>query len=137
MLPLQCQPTTEGKRAGAATAVQRRVVEAFLAAARKGDLEALLQVLDPDVVLRIDGGPNAPRPFARPPIVGAEAVAREARNFRDGAARIEPVIVNGAPGLLARSPARALLVAFTVTHGRIVEIDVIADPDKLRGLSPD
>lgn len=113
------------------------MVEAFLAAARKGDLEALLQVLDPDVVLRIDGGPNAPRPFARPPIVGAEAVAREARNFRDGAARIEPVIVNGAPGLLARFPARALLVAFTVIHGRIVEIDVIADPDKLRGLSPD
>lgn len=118
-------------------AVQRRAVDAFLAAAREGDFEALLLVLDPNVVLRMDGGPNAPRLFARPPIVGAEAVASEARNFRDGVARIEPVIVNGAPGLLARLPARSLLFAFTVANGRIVEIDLIADPDKLRGLPLD
>jgi RNA polymerase sigma factor (sigma-70 family) len=118
-------------------AVQQRVVDAFLAAAREGDFQALLQVLDPNVVLRIDGGPNAPRPFARPPIVGAEAVAREARNFREGGARVEPVIVNGAPGLVLRFPVRSLLGAFTVANGRIVEIDLIADPDKLRGLSPD
>jgi RNA polymerase sigma factor (sigma-70 family) len=86
-------------------AVQRGVVDAFLAAAREGDFEALLQVLDPNVVLRIDGGPKAPRPFARPPIVGAEAVANGARNFRDVGARVEPVIVNGAPGLVVRYPA--------------------------------
>ena len=116
-------------------AVQRGVVDAFLAAAREGDFEALLQVLDPNVVLRIDGGPNAPRPFARPAIVGAEAVANGARNFRDVGAKVEPVIVNGAPGLVVRYPARSFLAAFTVANGRIVEIDLIADPDKLRGLS--
>jgi len=118
-------------------AVQRRVVDAFLAAAREGDFEALLQVLDPNVVLRIDGGPNAPRPFARPPIVGAEAVASAAKNFRDVGARPEQVVVNGAPGLLFRFPARSLLGVFTVADGRIVAIDIIADPAKLRGLPPD
>jgi RNA polymerase sigma-70 factor (ECF subfamily) len=115
-------------------AVQRRVVDAFLAAARQGDFEALLQVLDPNVVLRVDGGPNAPPPFARPPIVGAEAVARGAVGFRGAADRIEPVIVNGAPGMLVRFPARSLVAAFTVANARIVAIDIIADPDKLRGL---
>jgi RNA polymerase sigma-70 factor (ECF subfamily) len=118
-------------------AVQRGVVDAFLAAAREGDFEALLQVLDPNVVLRIDGGPNAPRPFARRAIVGAEAVANGARNFRDVGAKVEPVIVNGAPGLVVRYPARSFLAAFTVANGRIVEIELIADPDKLRGLSLD
>ncbi len=116
-------------------AVQRRAVDAFLAAARDGDFEGLLRVLDPDVVVRIDGGPNAPRPFSRPPIVGAEAVAGVAENFRgDAAGRAEPVIVNGAAGLLVRFPARSLVAAFTVANARIVEIDIIADPDKLRGL---
>ena len=115
-------------------AVQWQVVAAFLAAAREGDFEALLRVLDPNVVLRVDGGPNAPRPFARRPIFGAAAVAVEAKSFRDVGARLEPVIVNGAPGLLARFPARSLLGVFTVAKGRIVEIDLIADPDKLRGL---
>jgi RNA polymerase sigma-70 factor (ECF subfamily) len=116
-------------------AVQRRVVDAFLAAARDGNFEGLLQVLDPDVVLRIDGGPNAPRAFARPPIVGAEAVARAAENFRGGADRTEPVLVNGAAGLLVRFPARSIVGAFTVVDGRIVAIDIIADPDKLHGLT--
>ena len=115
-------------------AVQRRAVDAFLAAARDGDFEGLLRVLDPDVVLRIDGGPNAPRPFARPPLVGAEAVARGAVAFR-AAARTEPVTVNGAAGLIVRFPARTLVGAFTVANGRIVEINIIADPEKLRGLA--
>ena len=118
-------------------AVQRRVVDAFLAAAREGDFDALLQVLDPNVVVRFDGGPNAPRAFARPPIVGAEAVANEAKNFREIGVAFEQVNVNGAPGLLVRLPARSLLFAFTVANGRIVEIDFIADPDKLRGLPLD
>jgi RNA polymerase sigma-70 factor (ECF subfamily) len=118
-------------------AVQQRAVDAFLAAAREGDFEALLQLLDPNAVLRTDGGPNAPRPLAREPIVGAEAIANVAKNFRDTGVRYEPVIVNGAPGLLARFPARSLLWAFTVAGGRIVEIDLIADPDKLRGLPVD
>jgi RNA polymerase sigma-70 factor (ECF subfamily) len=118
-------------------AVQQRAVDAFLAAAREGDLEALLQLLDPNAVLRTDGGPNAPRSLAREPIVGAQAIANVAKNFRDTGVRYEPVIVNGAPGLLARFPARSLLWAFTVAGGRIVEIDLIADPDKLRGLPVD
>jgi RNA polymerase sigma factor (sigma-70 family) len=113
-------------------AVQRRVVNAFLAAARDGDFEGLLRVLDPNVVLRVDGGPNAPRAFSRPPLVGAEAVAGQAENFRRGAgAKAEPVIVNGAVGMLVRFPARSIVAAFTVTNGRIAAIDFIADPDKL------
>jgi RNA polymerase sigma factor (sigma-70 family) len=116
-------------------AVQRRAVDAFLAAARDGDFEGLLRVLDPDVVLRVDGGPNAPRALARPPLIGAEAVARGAEGFRGGADRAEEVIVNGSAGLLVRFPARSILAAFTVSRGRIVAIDIIADPAKLRGLT--
>jgi RNA polymerase sigma-70 factor, ECF subfamily len=127
--------STRAPKPDADLAVQWQVVEAFLAAAREGDFEALLRVLDPNVVLRVDGGPNAPRAFARRPIFGAAAVAGEAKSFRDVGARLEPVIVNGAPGLLARFPARSLLGVFTVAMGRIVEIDLIADPDKLRGLT--
>src|SRR5205823_3453174 len=82
--------------------------------AREGDFEGLLRILDPDVVLRTDGGPNAPRPFARPPLVGAEAVARAAMGFRDGAGRVEPAIVNGAAGLIVRFPALSIVGAFTV-----------------------
>ncbi len=118
-------------------AVQWQVVDAFLAAAREGDFEALLRVLDPNVALRVDGGPNAPRAFARRPIFGAAAVAGEASSFRDVGVRLEAVIVNGAPGLFIRFPARSILGAFTVANGRIVEIDLIADPDKLRGLPLD
>jgi RNA polymerase sigma-70 factor, ECF subfamily len=117
--------------------VQRRVVDAFLAAAREGDFEALLGVLDPNVVVRIDGGPNAPRPFSRAPLVGAEAVARATKGLQGGAIQVEPAIVNGAAGLIVRSPARSLVAAFIVAHGRIVEIDIVADPDKLRGLDLD
>ncbi len=118
-------------------AVQRRAVDAFLAASREGDFEGLLQVLDPDVVLRVDGGPNAPRAFAQPPLVGAENVARQAMQFRSRAAEAEPVVVNGTAGLLVRFPARSLLGAFTVVDGRIAEIYLIADPEKLRGIPAD
>lgn len=118
-------------------AVQRRAVDAFLAAAREGDFEGLLRVLDPDVVLRVDGGPNAPRALSGPPLIGAEAVARGAQSFRGAADRVEPVIVNGGPGMLVRFPALKILAAFTVANGRIVEIDIIADPEKLRGLQVD
>jgi RNA polymerase sigma-70 factor (ECF subfamily) len=114
--------------------VQRRAVDAFLAASRDGDFEALLRVLDPDVVLRIDGGPNPPRAFRQPPLVGAENVARQAMLFRSRAAEAEPVVVNGTAGLLVRFPARSLLGAFTVVDGRIAEIYLIADPEKLRRL---
>jgi RNA polymerase sigma factor (sigma-70 family) len=117
-------------------AVQRRAVDAFLAAAREGDFEGLLRVLDPDVVLRVDGGPNGPKAFSGPPLVGAEAVARGAGGFRGAAPRAEPVLVNGEAGLLVRFPALSIVAAFTVANGRIVEIDIIADPAKLHGLEP-
>jgi RNA polymerase sigma-70 factor (ECF subfamily) len=115
-------------------AVQRRAVDAFLAAARDGDFEGLMRVLDPDVVLRVDGGPGAPPALSGPPRVGAEAVARGAGGFRGVAAGAEPVIVNGGAGLLVRFPARSFLAGFTVVGGRIVEINIIADPAKLRAL---
>jgi RNA polymerase sigma-70 factor (ECF subfamily) len=124
----------EAPQPDADLAVQRRAVDAFLAAARDGDFEGLLRVLDPDVVLRIDAGPNPPRSLARPPLVGADAVARGASQFRGGADRAEPVIVNGAAGLMVRFPARSIVAAFTVANGRILAIDIIADPEKLRGL---
>ena len=63
-------------------------------------------------------------------------VARGASGFRGAAPRAEPVLVNGAAGLLVRFPARSLVAAFTVANGRIVEIDIIADPAKLGGLGP-
>ncbi|MGH2428081.1 MAG: sigma-70 family RNA polymerase sigma factor, partial [Candidatus Limnocylindria bacterium] len=112
----------EAPEPDADVAVQRRAVDAFLAAARDGDFEGLLRVLDPDVVLRVDGGPNAPRAFSQPPLVGAENVARQAMLFRSTAAKAEPVMVNGAAGLIVRFPARSLLGAFTVVDGRIAEI---------------
>ena len=111
---------------------QRRVVDAFLAASRAGDFEALLEVLDPDVVFRIDVGGVAPA--ARPPIVGAEAVA--ARVLERGsrlAPHARPAIVNGAAGVLVVPGKRPFaVVGFTISGGRIAEIDVIADPAKLR-----
>jgi RNA polymerase sigma factor (sigma-70 family) len=113
---------------------QREVVDAFLAASRAGDFEALLEVLDPDVVFRIDAGGVTPR--ARPPVVGAEAVARQilARGSRfAGFAR--PAIVNGSAGLVIVPVDRPFaVVGFTVSEGRISEIDLIADPEKLRGV---
>lgn len=113
---------------------QRKVVAAFLAAARAGDFDALLAVLDPDVVFRVGGGGVPPR--ARPPVVGAEAVAHHVleRGSRfAGFAR--PAIVNGAAGVIVRPGAKTIaVVGFTVSRGRIAEIDVIADAEKLRGL---
>jgi len=110
---------------------QREIVDAFLAAARAGDFEALLEVLDPDVVFRLDTGGVAPA--ARPPVVGAEAVARQiiARGA-PFAPHARPAIVNGAAGaVVARHGRPFAVVGFTVSSGRIVEIDVIADPAKL------
>ena len=111
--------------------VQRAVVDAFLAASRSGDFEALLAVLDPDVVFRTDGGGSGP--LARPPIVGARAVAAELRvRGPVFASFARPVIVNGGAGSLVTLPdGRVIVVGFTVVGGRIAEIDLIADPAKL------
>jgi RNA polymerase sigma factor (sigma-70 family) len=111
---------------------QREVVDAFLAAARAGDFDALVAVLDPDVVFRIDTGGVAP--LARPPVVGAEAVARQLLvRGAPFAPLARPAIVNGAAGaVVAPHGTPIAVVGFTVSEGRIVEIDVVADPAKLR-----
>src|SRR5204862_2507896 len=108
---------------------QRQIVDAFLAASRAGDFDALVAVLDPGVVFR------AETPDRRPPIVGAEAVARQilARGTRL-APFARPAIVNGAAGAIVVPPAGRpiAVVGFTVANGRIVEINLIANPDKIR-----
>jgi len=117
-------------------AVQRRVVDAFLAAARSGDFDALLQVLDPEVVFRIDGGGSGR--FAQPPIFGSEAVAREIlRRGTPFARYAEPATVNGSAGVVVRVPGLPPIIGgFTVANGRIATIDLVADPAKLGGLEP-
>jgi RNA polymerase sigma factor (sigma-70 family) len=115
-------------------AQQRRVVDAFLAASRAGDFDALLEVLDPDVVFRVDTGGIAPP--ARPPVVGAEAVARQVLARGTPLAPLaRPAIVNGSAGAVVAIEGRTLaVVGFTVSNGRIVEIDVVADRSKLSGV---
>jgi RNA polymerase sigma factor (sigma-70 family) len=112
---------------------QREVVDAFLAAARSGDFEALLAVLDPDVVLRVDRG-AVPRGASRE-VRGAPAVVGQVRTFARLAAFARPALVNGAAGFVVAIRGRPLAVAgFAVAHGRIVEIDLLADPARLREL---
>jgi RNA polymerase sigma-70 factor (ECF subfamily) len=110
---------------------QREVVTAFLAAARAGDFDALLEVLDPDVVFRVDAGRG---PHARPPAVGATAVARELLTRAPRFAPLaHPAIVNGGAGLyLGPAQRPAAVVGFTVVGGRIATIDLVVDRDKLR-----
>ena len=116
-------------------AVQRRAVDGFLAAARSGDFEALIRILDPEVVFRFDGGGSGP--LARPPIVGAPAVAREILSAgAPFAPRAERVMVNGTPGAVVRVAGRPrYVVGFTVVDGRIAAIDLIGDPAKVGGQS--
>jgi RNA polymerase sigma-70 factor (ECF subfamily) len=112
---------------------QREVVDAFLAAARAGDFEALLEVLDPDVVLRVDRG-ALPRGASRE-IRGAQAVLEQARRGVRLAAFARPALVNGAAGIVVAPRGRPVAVAgFTVARGRIVEVDILADPKRVREL---
>jgi RNA polymerase sigma factor (sigma-70 family) len=113
---------------------QRRVIDAFLAASRAGDFEALLEVLDPDVVFRLDTGGVAPR--ARPPVEGAEAVAAQIlERGTPFAPFARPAIVNGNAGVIVIPREKPVaVVGFVVSGGRIAEIDVVADPAKLGGL---
>ncbi len=115
-------------------AAQWRVVDAFLAAARAGDFQRLLAVLDPDVVLRADGG--AARPGLVPLLRGAHAVGERAMAFHRFSETATRVLVNGTPGGIAwtRDGRPYALLALTVSGGRIVEIDVLADPERLAGL---
>jgi RNA polymerase sigma factor (sigma-70 family) len=111
---------------------QQEVVDAFLAAARDGDFDALLAVLDPDIVLRVDRGA---RPGASREIRGAANVVRAARGGARLAGFARPALVNGAAGLVVAPRGRPFaVVGFTVAGGRIVEIDVLADPRRLREL---
>jgi RNA polymerase sigma-70 factor (ECF subfamily) len=112
---------------------QREVVDAFLAAARAGDFDALVAVLDPDVVLRVDRG-AAPAGASRE-VRGAAAVARQALTFARLAPVARPALVNGAAGFVVAPQGRPVAVAgFTVANGKVVEIDLLADRDRLREL---
>jgi RNA polymerase sigma factor (sigma-70 family) len=111
---------------------QREVVDAFLAASRDGDFDALVAVLDPEVVLRADRGaiPGASRVVRR-----ARAVAEGALAFAELARFARPALVNGAAGLVVAPRGQPFSVmGFTVSRGRIVEIDILADPARLRRL---
>jgi RNA polymerase sigma factor (sigma-70 family) len=115
---------------------QRRVVDAFFAAARQGDLAGLVTLLDPDVVLRSDGG--TARPAASALVHGAEAVAGRAIMFAHPTAVVRPAVVNGVAGVVVTLDDRPLSVmGFTVRGGRIVAIDVLADPERLGALALD
>jgi RNA polymerase sigma-70 factor, ECF subfamily len=115
-------------------ATARRAVDAFLAAARNGDFEALLRVLAPGVVFRFDLGPGR-EPL--PTLTGAQDVAGHVvRTAPQYVRRARPAIVNGAPGLVfGRRDAPLSVVGFTVTGGRIAELNLVADPAKLRHLA--
>jgi RNA polymerase sigma factor (sigma-70 family) len=110
-------------------AEQREVVEAFLAAAREGDFDGLMAVLDPDVVLRSD------QPRASTEVRGARAVAERAFSFRRLGSFARPALVNGTAGYVVAPRGRPVAVCgCTVVGGRIVEIDILADPARLRHL---
>ena len=109
---------------------QREAVDAFLAAARDGDFERLVAVLDPDVVLRADFGPGRVQV-----IRGAEAVMRNAQIYGRLGLDIHPALVNGVPGGVSTRDGKPFSVgAMTVRGGKIVEIDFLVDPDRLAQL---
>jgi RNA polymerase sigma factor (sigma-70 family) len=112
---------------------QREVVDAFFAASRDGDFEALVAVLDPDVVLVADGGES--RPDITRILRGAREVASEAFLFRSLSPYVRPALVNGAAGVVVAPEGRPFAVmGFTVVGGRIVEIDAIGDHERLATL---
>jgi RNA polymerase sigma-70 factor (ECF subfamily) len=114
-------------------ATQRRVLKAFTSAAREGDFDALLEVLDPDVVLRADGGVRGVSGIVR----GAVDVATQASSFRRTGHEPDQtwVLVNGAVGLLSTRDGRPIAVFCPVVrHRRIVEINILTDPDRIAAL---
>jgi RNA polymerase sigma factor (sigma-70 family) len=113
---------------------QRRVVEAFLEASRNGDFDALVTILDPDVVFRGDGGARRPRVPAE--VRGAPDVARLVLARGTPTAHLgRPAIVNGRPGAVVAFRDQVLaLVAFTIVGDRVAEMDLLVDPDKLRNV---
>jgi RNA polymerase sigma factor (sigma-70 family) len=113
--------------------VQRDLVDAFFGASRRGDFDGLVELLDPDVVFRLDGGTD--RPEASGVYRGADAVARQMLTLANPRAEIRPLVVNGGAGVLLLLDGRpTALIGFTTSGGRIVEIDTIADRDRLAGM---
>jgi RNA polymerase sigma-70 factor (ECF subfamily) len=112
---------------------QWEVVEAFVAAAREGDFEALVAVLDPDVVLRAD--PGAASAAGPPQVHGAAAVARQALSWSGVELTLRRALVNGAAALVSSRGGQAVAIgAFTIRGRKIVAIDILADPERLRRL---
>jgi RNA polymerase sigma-70 factor (ECF subfamily) len=117
---------------GVDRARQWEVVDAFFAATRAGDFDGLVAVLDPSVVLRADFGPKHPE--ASQVLRGIPAVAKQARPVPGSV--LHHVIVNGAPGVVITVRGRPFaILAFTVGEGKIVEIDGIGDPDRVRRIA--
>src|ERR1700691_1114981 len=127
----------EGPAPDADVARQREVVDAFFAAARVGDFGALVAVLDPGVVVRIDSG--AALPAASMAVRGADAVARQALTGLSSGlrvARLHPALVNGAAGMVITVRGRPLTVmGFTIVNGKIAEIDAVGDPERVRAIT--
>jgi RNA polymerase sigma factor (sigma-70 family) len=110
---------------------QRTVVDAFFLAARSGDFDALVALLHPDVILRVDFGPS--RPAASTVVRGAAAVARQARLGANPAAVLHPALINGAAGVVITLDGRPHgVMAFTVVNDQVAELDIIADPERIR-----
>src|SRR5215475_12916432 len=112
---------------------QRRVVDAFLAAVQDGDFEALVAVLDPAIVLRADGGTI--KGMSRL-VHGAQAVMAQAAMFSKLGLSNQMVLVNGDMGVVSRLPDGRVLsvIGFTIAGGKVVEMDILADPDRLSRL---
>jgi RNA polymerase sigma-70 factor (ECF subfamily) len=112
---------------------QRRVVDAFMAAAQNGDFEGLVAVLDPEIVLRADGGTLT---AASRVVRGATAVASQAESFSRIGLTNQLVLVNGHLGFVSRRPDGKVfaVIGFTIAGGKIVEMDILADPERLRRL---
>jgi RNA polymerase sigma factor (sigma-70 family) len=124
---------TSGHAPAPDPAAQREVADAFLAAARQGDFEGLVAVLDPAVVLRADAGtsPLGPSQLVR----GPAEVAAQAGRFAHLNRFARPVLVNGGPGfLVARDGEPVALIGMTIHDSKITEIDILADPERLRRL---
>lgn len=114
---------------------QRTVLDAFLAASRGGDFEALVAVLHPDVVLRADSGALVGGAAVSKLVRGAKAVAEQALLFRQFAEYARPALVNGAVGVVTAPDGQPLSVtALTIVDGRIVAMDILSDPERLASL---
>ncbi|MFD0169231.1 RNA polymerase sigma factor SigJ [Streptomyces decoyicus] len=114
-------------------ATQRMLVDAFFAAARNGDLDGLVAVLDPDVELRADGGLTLASATAT--IHGARLVAERAALFRQPGVTVTAVVVNGTPGVLVdRDGVPVSVMGFVVRQGRIAQIQILLDPERLASI---